>query len=118
MKILVIVCILIAVTGIILFGVGIETASSDISTDHFSVFTLIGFGLFFGVGFIFLIGYCVVNLRQTEQIEKAVAEESKKYSSRSPIACHWRLEVPNICGRRCGNNSQFDYCVSVIILAK
>ncbi len=118
MKILVIVCILISVVGIILIGVGRETASSDTSTDDYPVFTLIGFGLFFCVGFIYLIGYFVVNLLKIEHIEKAVAEESKKYSSRSPIACHWRLQVPNICDRRCGDNSQFDYCVSVIILAK
>lgn len=52
------------------------------------------------------------------RIQKAVEEESKKYSSRSPIACRWRLQVSNICVRRWGDNSQFDYCVIIINYAK
>jgi hypothetical protein len=57
--------------------------------------------ILFVVGFLLIsiaplfstVGFCVIRTRRTNKMRQAIAEESKKYSTRSPAICSWRLKV-------------------------
>ncbi|CAF1539294.1 unnamed protein product [Rotaria sordida] len=77
--------------GMVLFIVGGVTRRKSRSTG-FPILVGIGLGIF-GFGMLVLtIGFCIVQLRATARLRQAVANESMKYSTRSP-PCSWRLHV-------------------------
>ncbi len=63
----------------------------------------------FGLIFV-IVGLIIMVPRQRARIREAIAEESMKYSSRSPRSCSWRFDV-----RPCDTPS---YYVSVITLSE
>jgi hypothetical protein len=76
----------------------------------------IGIGL---IGFapIFLtLGCCIVRYRRTNKMRHAIAEESKKYSTR----CTWRLNIRRLWTVGYGNRVRtvFVYHVSIVIEVK
>ncbi|CAF1240337.1 unnamed protein product [Rotaria sordida] len=78
-------------SGMVLFILGGVTRIES----HLAGFPiLVGIGLgIFGFGMLVLsIGCCVVQLQTTTRLQQAVANESMKYSTRSP-PCSWRLHV-------------------------
>lgn len=71
--------------------VGATTHSSE-PTILFAVGAgAIGFGPIF-----FLIGSIFIQCRRRIKMRQAIAKESEKYSTRSPTACSWRLNVTRI----------------------
>jgi len=66
---------------------------------------------------LFGIGYCIAHFRGVPRIRQTIAEESMKYSSRSPIPCSWRLETTRDYFAGYGNrhNSQLVNRLSLII---
>jgi hypothetical protein len=75
--------------GFILFIVGGITAQS-LSTHGFPVLIGVGFGIFF-FGMIFQAFGCIIlQSRRITRLRQAIANESMKYSMRSP-PCSWRL---------------------------
>jgi hypothetical protein len=85
-----------------------------------------GFSLVYGVGIALLafwsiffgISCIITQIRRVARIRQAIAEESIKYSSRSPTPCSWRLETTRRYFGGYGNqrNNQLVNHVSVIIL--
>jgi hypothetical protein len=56
----------------------------------------------------------ILQFRGTERIQQVIAEESMKYSVRSPIPCSWRLEKTRYYfGGYGNNNTELIYHVSV-----
>jgi hypothetical protein len=115
--ILIIVFGLMMIGGIICFIVGGVTASNSVRS---------GFSPLYGVGIaltalgsiFFVVGCIITQIRRAGQIRQAIAEESMKYSSRSPTPCSWRLETTRHYFGGYGNqhNSQLVNHVSVILL--
>jgi hypothetical protein len=68
----------------------------------------VGFGLMFFGMFVFIIRSLIMESRQAKQMRQAIAEESMKYSARSPTPCSWRLETTS--------NGQAAYYVSILQL--
>jgi len=79
------------IIGIILCIVGGITA---VFSPNFGFPPTIGVGIsFFIFGPIFFcIGCYIVQSQRGVRMRQTIAEESMKYSSRSPISCSWRLE--------------------------
>jgi hypothetical protein len=62
--------------------------------------------------FIIIIG---MQFREGKRMKEIVAEESKKYSTRSPIPCSWRLET-TLFYEACGNGqNRATYRVSITV---
>ncbi|CAF3730881.1 unnamed protein product [Rotaria sp. Silwood1] len=76
--------------GTVCFAIG-----GVMATKSWTVFyALLGIGIFmttFGPIF-FTIGLCVTYSKRATRIREAIAQESMKYSSRSPTPCSWRLD--------------------------
>jgi hypothetical protein len=51
------------------------------------------------------IGFCIAQSRHPMRLQQAITEESKKYLSRSPIACSWKLETTRHFIREYQNNN-------------
>ncbi|CAF1395814.1 unnamed protein product, partial [Rotaria sp. Silwood1] len=62
--------------------------------SKYSVLIIIGINLIMLASLFFCIGYYIILSQGTSRIQRAIAEESMKYSSRSPIPCSWRLDIP------------------------
>jgi hypothetical protein len=78
--------------GTILFIVGGVTQINS-SRYGFPAFYAAGVALT-TFGSIFIgIGCCIVQFRRVNRMRQAVVEESRKYSSRSPTPCSWRLDT-------------------------
>jgi hypothetical protein len=90
-------------------------------SDVYGFPPLIGVGIAlstFGSIF-FVFGFLIINIRRTTRLRQVVAEESMKYSSRSPTPCSWRLETTRQFFGGYGNsNNRLLYHVSVITLSK
>lgn len=95
---------------------GITAILSD--THKFPPLVGVGFSLlFFGIVSNF-IRYWIISFRGTTRIREAIAEESRKYSSRSPTPCTWGLKtVRQFVGRYVCNRTRVTYHVSVITLS-
>ena len=79
----------------------------------------VGMGLAFVGSFVFIIAIIFVNIRRTARIRQAIAEESAKYSSRSPTPCSWRLETARYFTGTYGNNNSYTtFYVRRIIIPK
>jgi len=87
-----IVCI---VGGMILF-IGGGLTAGRYRTYGFPVLIIIGFGLFVLGMFFLSCGCYFVQSRRISRIRHAVANESMKYSTRSPTPCSWRLDVSRV----------------------
>jgi hypothetical protein len=87
-----VVCILCIICGLALaIAGGVLSITYNTSLPVILLYTgigLIGFSLIF-----FPAVWTVIRTRRTTAMRKAIAEESKKYSKRSPTSCTWRLNV-------------------------
>jgi uncharacterized membrane protein len=103
------------IVGIILFIVGGVVAAYS-STYKYS---LISFGIALTtIGSIFFsVACCFIQSRRTTKIRRAIAEESMKYSSRSPTPCSWRLDIIRNWAGGYGrhSNTQAAYNVSTLV---
>jgi hypothetical protein len=93
---------------LIIFG-GIN--SVDSRSYGFPPLIAAGMGVMFVGMFIFLIAIVVIKLRQAARLRQVVAEESMKYSARSPTPCSWRLETTPYYGAN--GNDRVGYHVSI-----
>ena len=82
------------ILGTIFYILGGVTATSS-DTHAFSPFFITGIVLTTCGSLLFAIVSVLIQLRRVAQLRKTVAEESMKYSTRSPIPCSWRLETAN-----------------------
>ncbi|CAF1408593.1 unnamed protein product [Adineta steineri] len=81
----------------ILFITGGVTAVNNVQLG-FPALLGVAIGItMFGTIFCIIAG-CTLQLRRAETMRQAIAEESRKYSSRSPIPCSWRLDIPTSYG--------------------
>jgi hypothetical protein len=89
-------------------------------TGQFPPLIGVAMALFAGGSMFILIGLCIIQFRRTARMREIIAEESMKYSSRSPIPCSWRLEITTHCfgGYEDDHNSRLVYHVSVFVLYK
>ncbi|CAF3067787.1 unnamed protein product [Rotaria sp. Silwood2] len=118
-KTFIIVCwIIFALTLII--GIGCFVIGGVMATKFWTVFyVLLGLGIFlttFGSIF-FAIGFCVIYSKRALRMREAVAQESMKYSSRSPTPCSWRLDTSRTWFGPYGynNNNQMFYQLAIDI---
>jgi hypothetical protein len=92
----VIICGLIAILcllgGIALFIAGGLTSVST-RTHGFPILVGVGIGVFFLGMLVLIFGCCFIRMRLATQMRKAIANESMKYSTRSPTPCSWRLHT-------------------------
>lgn len=77
----------------------------------------VGIALSMAGSLFFAFGCYLLHFRRTERIRQTVAEESAKYSTRSPIPCSWRLDIARQYYGGYGNfrNNQIVYHVSTIL---
>ncbi len=71
---------------------GTLPASAHTSSSSFLILLGIGIGLIAFAPIFYFIATCIIRKRRTTKMREAIAEESKKYSMRSP-ACSWKLTV-------------------------
>jgi len=112
----IVIFVLFIVGGLALVIVG-GTALSTFHRSYSTILLGIGFGAIGFSSIFFTIGHIVIRIRRTARMRHAIVEESKKYSTRSPIACSWRLNVTRIWTGGYGRYSRtvFIYHVSSII---
>ncbi len=114
---LVIIFCLSIIGGIALFLIGgVTVVHSGIS--RFPPLTGVGIALFiFGSLFVF-IGCCILQSQREARMREVIAEESIKYSLRSPTPCSWRLETTGHCIGEYGHHhsNQLGYHVSERLL--
>jgi hypothetical protein len=108
----IVIFVLFIVGGLALVIVG-ATASSTFRTSYSTILFGVGIGAIGCSSIFFTIGYCVIRIRRTNRMRQAIAEESKKYSTRSPIACSWRLNVSRIWTGGYGRYSRIAYIYHV-----
>ncbi|CAF3730892.1 unnamed protein product [Rotaria sp. Silwood1] len=96
--------------GIIFFIIG---GTTRINSRYKGFSVLIGVGIAFTtIGSIFFAFGCfAIQSRRIARMRQAIAEESMKYSSRSPIPCSWRLDTSRVWfqGYRYRHNNQLVY---------
>ncbi len=108
--------------GTILCGIGGQMVTSHIRDTLNEATRLLSVGIgFFAFGILFFI--CAIifqRLRRTVRVQQAIAEESMKYSLRSPTPCSWRLETTRNDFDEYGNsnNNGLPFYVSVTIISK
>ena len=87
-----VICIL---GGIILFITGGSTARY-VNASGFPVLVFVGLGVIIIGMFVFTFGCCIIQTRRTTRMRQAIANESMKYSMRSPTPCSWRLDATRV----------------------
>ena len=94
-KLLIISVIIFAIAifvGTIFYIVGGVTATKY-DRYIFSPFFIAGIVLSILGSLLFTIASVLIQVRRAAQLRQAVADESTKYSTRSPVPCSWRLET-------------------------
>ncbi len=86
--------------------------SKSASQSNFIILLGTGVGVMGFASIFFPIGWCIIRMRRTTQMRKAIAEESKKYSTRSPTSCTWRLNVTTMRTGYSSRNVIYFYRVS------
>ena len=81
--------------GMVLFIAGGMTAAMS-RKSGFPVLVGIGVGLFLAGMIFFVVAFFNIHSKRSVQLHRAIAQESAKYSNRSPIPCSWRLNVTRI----------------------
>ncbi|CAF0802753.1 unnamed protein product [Rotaria sp. Silwood1] len=74
---------------------GITSIINGTHASHSAAF--VGFGMTCLGMICCAIGTCTMESRRLSRLKEAIAEESMKYSMRSPISCSWRLDTTRIC---------------------
>ena len=100
------------ISGFVLIVVG-RIVSGESGSRGFPVLVAVGIGTE-GVGMVVCsVGCCIVISRHLSQIRRAIANESMKYSTRSP-PCSWRLHIHRLRSGY-GDNQGYtaNYCVSI-----
>ncbi|CAF1111934.1 unnamed protein product [Rotaria sordida] len=102
------------------FGTASFTVGGIMAAKSFKIFyILLAIGvLFTTIGpLIFSVGFCLIYSKRAARLRQAIAEESMKYSSRSPIPCSWRLEISRAWfgGYTYHNNYQMFYQLAIDI---
>jgi hypothetical protein len=107
--ILAVLAVLCYIGGIVLFAAGGITASGK---SGFPPLVGVGIGLFILGVLLLSVGCVLVQVRRTNKMRAAIAEESRKYATRLPTPCSWRLhEITNQYEGR-NDSSQTFPCVS------
>ncbi|CAF1422058.1 unnamed protein product [Rotaria sp. Silwood1] len=104
----------------IIFGTASFTVGGIMAARSLTIFyILLGLGILLTtIGpLFFTIGFCLIYTKRTARLRQAIAEESMKYSSRSPTPCSWRLETPRTWfgGYSYYNNYQMFYQLAIDI---
>ncbi|CAF0864973.1 unnamed protein product [Adineta steineri] len=101
--------------GLILFIVGGVTAANSSGRRGFPVLIGVAIGItIFGMIFC-SIAFRILISRRRDRMRQAVAEESRKYSSRSPIPCSWRLDTKTTYAGYYGKQHQFRIDYQLVI---
>jgi hypothetical protein len=104
------------ISGIALFIAGGLTAS-HLKTNGFPILVGVGIGLFFLGLLIFLFGCCFIRTQLATRMRTAIANESMKYSTRSPTPCSWRLHTSTfVTGGPRNRRTVYVYHVSYMVL--
>ncbi|CAF0713693.1 unnamed protein product [Adineta steineri] len=91
-----IISILSIITDMILFIVGGKKATISFERRGFPELVIVGTVIFiFGMVFC-IIACCTLQLRHAERMRRVIAEESRKYSSRSSVPSSWRLDTHQV----------------------
>ncbi|CAF1395518.1 unnamed protein product [Adineta steineri] len=100
------------VFGFCIIGTIVSFIVGLITSGDF-IFIGVAIALFlFGLTFIF-VGCFIVQRRSAERIRKAIAQESRKYSTRSPILCRWRLKTTTEYDEEYGNQHSHQLVIDV-----
>ena len=78
--------------GIIFFIIGGATVRIARSTQYLFLIGL-GGAFFVAAMIIFVVSSCVIQSKMVTRLQQAIAQESAKYSQRSPKPCSWRLDT-------------------------
>ncbi|CAF3855979.1 unnamed protein product [Rotaria sp. Silwood1] len=81
---------------IFVFGLLSGVVGAIIHRKSYTAFgVLLVFGVFLMVfgGIIYVIGIFFIHPKRSAQLKQAIAEESMRYSSRSPTPCSWRIDT-------------------------
>ena len=104
--------------GFALFIAGGITAVKSRSFG-FPTLVAVGFGVFFLGMIVMMVGCCAIQACFSGRLQKAIATESAKYSTRSPTPCSWRLHSSRYAAGRYNNRRVVTfYQASDIILKK
>lgn len=114
-NIAIVIFILNMIVGVALFGVtGAKVVKSSTSPYPFFIPAICCIML----GSISLsLSIFAISLQRIKKLRKAVAQESLKYSSRTPIPCSWRLDVVRYWFRSYGHNNNVYYQVRIDFLS-
>lgn len=77
----------------ILIYIGYIGSVDNRSRRYFSSYSVALISVSISAGIFLMIGNTVVSFRHRVQLRKAVAQESMRHSTGSPIPCSWRLET-------------------------
>ncbi|CAF1425249.1 unnamed protein product [Adineta ricciae] len=90
------------------------TAGKNIS-QSFYIFLALGV-IFTTIGSVFVgVGACVINSKRQGRLRQAVAEESLRYSTRSPVPCSWRLDTSRNWMGAYGNQNNYNLAYNLVI---
>ena len=91
-----VICIMVfvvcVVVGLTLVAVGASSATNSRAPGFNGVMIAGVIIPWLGVA-VLIVRSCVINKRKWPRLEKAIAQESTKYSHRSPRPCSWRLDT-------------------------
>ncbi|CAF1425015.1 unnamed protein product [Adineta ricciae] len=102
------------IVGVILFIVGGVTAT-HYYPYRFPPMIAIGMALTVLGSFIFGIGCCSIQFRRLNKMRRAVADESRKYSSHSQTPCSWRLDTTTTYTGYYGNQHRHQVTYHIVI---
>ena len=83
--------LLVGIGLIVLIGGGASVRIAG-STQYF-VLVGVGFALFLAGTITLAVSCCVIQSKMVTRLQQAIAQESDKYSQRSPKPCSWRLDT-------------------------
>ena len=84
-------------------------------THWFYIFLSLGV-LFTTIESVFVgVGVCVINSKRQRRLREAVAEESLRYLTRSPVPCSWRLDTSRNWMGAYGNQNNYNLAYGLVI---
>ncbi|CAF3401687.1 unnamed protein product [Rotaria sp. Silwood2] len=116
LKILTVAVVLNVMSGFVLF---VNGAIRNTNSNAYQYHLVVNIGVIMSVigSIISCFGCYLTQLERVTQLREVIAEESLKYSSRSPIACSWRLGSSRTSfGLHGYYNNPFGYHVCIIYL--
>jgi hypothetical protein len=81
--------------GMVLLVVG-STTAVKFRKSGFPVLVGVAIGVFLFDMVFFIVAFFKIHSKRSVQLQRAIAQESTKYSNRAPIPCSWRSNVTRI----------------------